>query len=130
MHVTQRIDQYNPARAARATFVDRVSHNKVLNIIEGRRAIKRGGGRPPEPLDDEHAVALEFGSTSADLDRQLDIGEAIARLPEDLRIVALQLGLEGPAEAARSLGLTPGQMRSRMAAIAAHLRDAGLGEKF
>ena len=43
MHVSIRMAQHDPSRAARSTFVDRIVRNKIVNILEHRMAKKRGG---------------------------------------------------------------------------------------
>lgn len=131
MHVWMRAARHDPGRAARSTFVDRITSNKIANIIEGRLAIKRGGGRTLQPLEDEsEGVLLDVDHDASELDRQIDVREALGGLPPELRVVAERLTVESPAEAARSLNLTRQQMRTRMAAIEKRLRAGGFDEDF
>jgi len=127
MHVSTRMARHDPARGARSTFVDRIVRNKIANILEHRIAAKRGGRKRPLSLDAVPEGLLLDGHTDADVvDLGLDVRNAVASLPPDLRQVAIRLEKNSPSEVARMLGLTRGQMRQRMEAIRHHMEGAGL----
>lgn len=124
-HLIERMPQFDPSRATVNTFIDRVVKNKLLNVIEARGAQKREGQRRNRPLDDVSPEALlEYGRTTADVDLALDVRDLLKGMPPELRVFADRLMLETPVEAARTLGLTRAQMRSRMEAVRAHMEAA------
>lgn len=130
MHVSIRIARHDPSRAARSTFVDRIVRNKIANILENRMALKRGGRKRQLALDAvPEGVLLDGDTDAAAVDLGMDVRNAVAGLPPDLRRVATELEGNSPSEAARNLGLTRGQMRQRMDAIRRHMEEAGLAKQ-
>lgn len=130
MHVSTRMARHDPARGARSTFVDRIVRNKIANILENRMALKRGGRKRQLALDAvPEGVLLDGDTDAAAVDLGMDVRNAVAGLPPDLRRVATELEGNSPSEAARNLGLTRGQMRQRMDAIRRHMEEAGLAKQ-
>lgn len=127
MHVSIRIAQHDPSRAARGTFVDRIVRNKIVNILEHRMAKKRGGRTRPAALDDVPEGLLLDGHVDPEsLDLGLDVRNALAGLSPELQRIAALLTTNSPSEVARTLGLTRGQFRQRQEAIKTYLMGEGL----
>ena len=126
MHVSTRMAKYDPSRGARSTFVDRIVQNKIASIIAHRTAQKRDARRE-RPLDPEkEAPQMGFAGERSRMERRLDVVEAIARLPADLRGIARRLMLDPKADVGRALNLTPQQMKTAAARIAQYFRDFGI----
>lgn len=113
--------------ASQKTVLDRAMRNRISHMIDAQVAKKRDrrrdtdiDGAPPSALmDGEHEVDVLIG--------RLDLSAAISSMPPELRQIALALQESTPAEVARELKLTRGQLRHRMEQIEQHLRAHGLG---
>jgi RNA polymerase sigma-70 factor (ECF subfamily) len=89
-----------------------ILHNQFVNSV--RRSVREGvtvslnidGGKPGREIEpsQEHALTLR------------DLDQALAKLPEDQRVVVLLVGLEGLAydKVAEILGVPVGTVRSRL----------------
>lgn len=120
-HVSMQMSRFDPSRGTRRTYVNRISQNKILNILEQRRARKRGSGKSIMAIDEETEEMVPDPHGDGDsVDMTLDVATAIASLPPDLRHLATCLMTESPAEAGRTLGLTRGQVRHRIGLIGQH----------
>jgi len=118
LHVSIRMAQHDPSRGARSTFVDRVVVHKIANILEHRHAQKRGMGRQPVPLDElPEDMPLDDHVDQDAIDRRIDVQMKLSSLPPDLLAIATRLMIHSPAEVARQLGLTRGQIRQRQGEI-------------
>lgn len=118
-HVASR--HYDPTRAKAVTFFEQVLTRKVVSLIRHQRAHKRRRGRVHHGGGDAHLSIAP--ACTADL--SLDLRELLRHLPHGLQTLALSLTDQSLAEASRSLGLTRQQARTRSAALADHLRQAG-----
>jgi hypothetical protein len=124
MHVVAGMRRHDPARASTRTFADRIITTKIASIIQHATAQKRDRRRVQaidevsEPSRPTHQAAV---------DARLDVIQAVASLPDDLRSVATLL-MEHGSEAAviRAGRMTREMVRGRRRRIAAHLRGRGL----
>jgi RNA polymerase sigma factor (sigma-70 family) len=126
MHVFQQTHRHEPGRGSREKFVSKVAKNKLLNLIEKHTAKKRDRRRDV-PADDVGEGALLDGGIAPDrIDLVIDVREAIARLPEDLRQVAVLRQQHSEKELEGLLNLTRAQVRGRLQRLERLLREAGL----
>lgn len=117
--------KYIAARGARATFYEAVLARRVASFLSARSAQKRDLRRA-RPLDGVPAEQFR-GTAGPRSDVALDVRDALATLPEDLRAFA-QLSAElSEAEVIRASGLSRQQIRGRRRRIAHHLQRRGLG---
>lgn len=122
LHVFVRMAKFDPSRASRATFVDRICTNKLANLIEHQTAQRRNPGRCVGSLDGALEEMVADGRDDQ-TDARLDLADAIAGLPPELQRVAICLMAHKPAEAERVLGLTREQLRHRRRLIKKHLAE-------
>jgi RNA polymerase sigma-70 factor (ECF subfamily) len=117
--VARAIDRFD-GRAAFTTWLYRVATNAALDELRRR-------GRRPAPAESlaEAASGSEDGPEAAG--ERIDIDAALARIPEEFRVVVVLRDLADLeyAQIAEVLGLPPGTVRSRIArgrvALAAEL---------
>ena len=109
-----------------STWLYRIAVNACKNRMESR-AWKEGRAKA-----DLEAADLEGGSRSPSPAQELEskgrralIEEAIARLPEDQRVLVILRDVEGRPyeEIAESLGLNPGTLKSRLNRARAQLQE-------
>ncbi len=101
LHVFERVPRFDPARGTWPAFVQCLVERFGHNWARARRAAKRDAGTL-EPLPGD---VPERGS-NAEPGAGLDLAEALARLPEELRAVAELLTTETIAGAARAQGVS------------------------
>ncbi|MCC7409535.1 MAG: hypothetical protein IT442_15835 [Phycisphaeraceae bacterium] len=126
LHVVQQMRQYRPGRGTRAQFVNRITKNKLLNIIERRTAQKRDGRRDVAIEKVVPDVLPGDGTTHGGGDLEIDVRAVLERLPQELRQVAILLQEHKGQEIGRLLGLSRGQVRWRIQLIGQALSAAGL----
>jgi DNA-directed RNA polymerase specialized sigma24 family protein len=140
-------DAFDPDVGCWYGFVAVVLDRHGRNLLRDRRAalarrphtgslqatVTAEDGVPAElaqALGQEALAARHGGQTrdfTDDVARSLDVGEALALLPDDLRPVAAALAEAGSvAGAARALGVPRGTLRHRLAPLRDHLRRHGL----
>jgi RNA polymerase sigma factor (sigma-70 family) len=129
-HVIDKLRRHDPRRASSPTFVDRILEAKAVDLLRyvlaGKRDPRREG---PLDLDspDRDLESLRDRSWNAErLDLGLDVWEALADLPEDVREVAGLLMIYSQSEVARMTRLSREQVRRMERRIARHLRRRGL----
>lgn len=126
MHVIQQSHHYRPEVGKREAFIETVTKNKILHLIECRTARKRDNRRDV-PLETIGECCLLDGDASQErIDLQIDVRNAIVRMPDDLRQFALLRQQYAEREIEKILGLTRGQVRSRVQRLERFLFDAGL----
>lgn len=124
-HVFQQSYRYEPARGSREKFISAVAKHKILHLIEKRTAKKRDRRRDVSADDLGEAALLDGKNTTDQIDRVIDMRDAIACLPEELRQVALLRSEHSEREIEGLLGLTRGQVRGRLQRLEHILREAG-----
>ena len=106
LHILEQLEQFDPARGTWPAFVQRLVERFGKNLIRSLRAQKRTSGLlAPLP---------EAGPADAPVPEGLDLTEALARLPEDLRAVAELLVTRTVAGAARALGVSRSTVHARV----------------
>lgn len=136
-HVLERKPAYDPRKADWERFVSAVVTASAANCLRDRHAAKRDPRRlrplptTPEPDQPESVRAKEKLSEQAhdarlgryrpsdqeQLELQLDVREALARLPQDLRRIAERLQYISPAALVRELGMPPTTLYTFIARI-------------
>ncbi len=127
MHVFQQTYRHRPDRGSREQFVSTIAKNKLLNMIEHRTAQKRDNRRDVRADDTDERALLNKSGSPERIDLSLDLRDALARMPPELREIALRLPDETAAEIARALNLTRAKVRTRIQQIRRFLEDAGFG---
>jgi RNA polymerase sigma-70 factor (ECF subfamily) len=148
LHLLKRMQMYDPRKAEWETFVSAVLTTWGANCLRDRYAAKRDPRRlhslptttetgqnesgPAEVMLSEQAHDARLGrhrrSAQGQVELQLDVQEALGRLPEDLRSIAECLKHNLPAEVARELGLPRTTLYELIARICRRFQRMGLGK--
>jgi RNA polymerase sigma factor (sigma-70 family) len=140
-----RLQAFDPRRGQLPGFAHRLLDRIAANLLRERRAQKRDdrgsrslqAGAPTAEGPAELAQTLGDDALGARTRRHppgdqekaamaVDVNEAIARLPAELRPVAEQLKERSPTEAARALGMPRTTLYSRLREIRERFEEAGL----
>ncbi len=103
--------------------MDRIVQNKIASIIAHRTAQKRDVRRERSLDPENETPQMGFAGDRGRMERRLDVTEAIAKLPADLRDIARRLMVDPKADVGRAMNLTPQQMKTAAARIAQYFRD-------
>ena len=125
--IWRRADSFDPERASAATWIFTIARNRRIDLI---RKTGRPAPDPDDPLfNPDPEPATETVVSAADRDRA--VREAVMSLDDGQREVLTLLYFGGltQQEAAETLGLPLGTVKSRMRLAAQKLRHA-LGEDF
>lgn len=112
------LQRYDPSRAGLATFVERITENRLASWMRRRR------GPAVEPLDD-HQPATSDGIPAVQF--RVDFQRILASLTEVDRAVAQLLLDHGPTEVSRMLGIARSTVYARRARLRRAFREAGYG---
>lgn len=124
LHAHVAAPKYDAARGARTTFYETVLARRLATLLASRSAQKRDHRRA-RPLD--RVPEQEFArEPSCPADLVVDVRDALATLPHDLRPVADLFTELTEAEVIRASGLSRQQVRGRRQRSAQHLRRRGL----
>lgn len=116
--------KYDAARGARTTFYEAVLARRLASLLASRSAQKRDHRRA-RPLG--CVPEQEFGrEASRPADIVMDVREAVAELPDDLRPLASLLMQHRASDVVRRTGLSRQVVRGRCRRIAQHLQQRGL----
>lgn len=126
LHVIQQSHRYRPELGKREAFIETVVKHKILHLIESRTASKRDNRRDVHIETVGEFCLLDSDASQERINLQIDVRDAIARMPEELRQFALLRQKHTEREIERKLGLTRGQVRSRVQRLERFLTDAGL----
>ena len=130
LHIIEKLRRHDPKRAAVGTFVDRLLDSKAVDLLRYVLARKRNRRReePPDAdVPDRDLEELRDKAWSLErVELAMDVWEALADLPEELREVAALLMVYGQADVARMTRLSREQVRRMERRIARHLRQRGL----
>jgi len=135
LHVVRHKEEFDPSRSREHTFVTRIVDRKIISILRQRFALRRDYRRNValgERNDDQEdgrlqAVAERRARADQHGDLAIDLANTLKRLDSHKQHLCELLMRESIAEAARRLGLTRAQLRTRIAHIRELLTDAGLG---
>ena len=138
----QHLPRFNPKRAKRRTFINRIVDHAVVTLIRRQQAAmrdhRRNGGslnedvKAPDGRVTKRADTLNAEMNRAgrsDLDGRLlvlDVHAVVAVLPEDLRDLAARLQTQSMAQAAREMGVARSVVYERVAELRRILERAGL----
>ncbi len=129
-----RIQAYDPERASRKTFVDRILNHKCANIIEEAKAQKRGGGVKELSLEswlenrdgeDDELLDHTYDRTDA-LHFTIDLNHVMRDLPEPLASLLVQLGIYSVSEIARRSGTPRSTLYGSINELRGRLREQGI----
>ncbi|MCE9635613.1 MAG: RNA polymerase subunit sigma-24 [Planctomycetes bacterium] len=147
LDLLRRLPKFDPARATLPTFVARVVSHGTATLVGARCAAHRDGWLNAPSLNDD--VADEDGACAEvwqtldhqeqgrrvgvaerdafeRLDLGLDLVEALAALPPDLRVLCARLAGDSITDVARDTGTPRATLYGRIAEIRRRLADAGL----
>jgi len=127
------LQRFNPAKAKRETFINRVLDRFVLYVMRQRCTQKRRSCDSPKGFDD---VSDGYQPCSNDpghghrdeqgyRELRLDVPEVIALLPDDLQRVCLVLQRKSGRAAAKELGIGKSTLYRAIADIRKHFADHG-----
>ncbi len=136
LHLLQHLDEFDPGRAQRTTFVSRCIEHRLTDLIRHRHRARRDSSKAcrfgaTSAGDADVIDANSIDDTTADRERQrtdlrLDLSAVIASLsPMQTRICAL-LPTHAPFAIARELGLSKRAVYSAVAALRETFIAAGL----
>ncbi len=123
LRVWQRIDQYDAARGAFATWLSGIARNMAIDRL---RQTARRVTAPYDLLSDDGRPAFEFLQDWADRDRAQSLRAMVEKLPTDqVQVIALSYyGGMTQSEIAAHLGIPLGTVKTRMRSALQKLRDA------
>lgn len=144
--LVHRLPSFDPTKAHWKSFVTVVVERSAATIIRDARAEKRGrhsvrslqerinvGGHETIDLSaaiSERALFTRRGLAPRSAEEcrqlQLDVNQAVASLPEPLRLLAERLKTQSIAAIARELGIPRTTLNSRMRQIRRRFEEAGL----
>jgi len=140
----QHLPWFNPKRAKRKTFINRVVDHAVVAIIRRQEAAmrdhRRNGGSLSEDVETtdgrvaERAAILNAEMNRAgrsDLDGRLlvlDVHAVVAVLPGDLRDLAVRLQTKSITQAAREMGVARSVVYEQVAELREIFERAGVRE--
>ena len=148
LDLLQRMKHFNPAKAKKSTFMSRVVEHRISTMLEFRFAACRDWRKCTDSLNDpigcgdgefsekiENVTSPEeFGCDPAAtnfnerLGFDMDLRRALAKLPEDLRLLCLRLRGQTVADAARELGIPRTTLYSKIHQIKEAFQEARLRE--
>lgn len=148
--VLRRIRKFDPERGRFEATVRRIVENAVADILAARKAAcrdyRRRGPSLNEMVRDENGKRVERSETfdseehlrrtgrrsarkaNERRDLKLDLDDAMADLPPELRRLCERLRNESPTEIAREMGIPRGTLYEHMRKIREHFERRGLGE--
>lgn len=128
VHILKQLRNFDPRRGNQATFIRRIVDSKVASMIRHRTAMRRDVRRATsiEKLVDRPIADSLPALWHAPPDLAIDMSPVNESLDSDARQLCSMLSRGSIAEAARCLGLTRAEARTRVARLRKLLTDAGL----
>ncbi|MCB2141488.1 sigma-70 family RNA polymerase sigma factor [bacterium] len=133
-----RLENYDPKKSKRSTFMTRVVEHRIATLLEERHAACRDWRLCRESLDDPEWSECEEGSSRLDsqpdpsvptgdeLALGMDLRKALESLPQDLRELWDLLLDSNMYRVARETGIPRATLYYRLDRLRAALREAGL----
>jgi len=125
-HIWKQSPRHDPAQGPRERFIKKITKNKMLNLIEARKAKKRDGRRNVLLDDAIEGAVLDGRNDPAKIDTQIAVRAVIAQLTPELRQVALLRQEHSERDLEKLLNLTRAQVRTRIHQLANIFRNSGL----
>lgn len=146
LDLLRRLEDFDPARASRNTFIARVVENCAATLIEAAKAKKRGAQFQYDSLDaplgdDEHGqftlgdvISDDAGlwaahgrrwDEAADLRR--DLSRVLDRLPHRLSSLCARLAVDTVTEVSRDTGMPRPTIYDCLAEVREELLNVGIG---
>lgn len=124
LHLLKRADAFDRGKAHEHVFAAVAIDRYLLNLLRQRQAAKRHPERQ-RPLDEPSQVP---GATTEPLatERELDIEDALASLPDDLRDLAEQLMSHTKADIARAQDVPRTTLYWKIGKLRRHFEERGL----
>jgi RNA polymerase sigma-70 factor (ECF subfamily) len=120
VHVVVGMRRYDAKRARPRTFAARIVNSKLKTAIKHRHAEKRDRRRV-SPRNPEELDLPDARHDRELLDDQIDVREALDRLPPELRAIATLFETLTEAEVTRRTGMSRQTVRGMRQRIARHL---------
>ncbi len=121
VQVWRKASSYDPAKAAPSTWIFAIARNRRIDLI------RRSARRQPDPDDPMFQPDPEpdGGSAVSAMERQTQVREALATLPDNQRTVLFATFFEGlsQVEIAEREGVPLGTVKSRVRLAFARMRD-------
>jgi len=140
----RRLPAFDPTRASRNTFTDRLIENRAASLIKAARARKRGPDIKHESLQavvsDETGGRLELGDTipaenglwaagdrgwDEAIELRHDLARAIRRLPPRLASLCARLATDTVTEVSRDTGMSRPSVYDAIARVRKAMTDGG-----
>ena len=149
LDLLKRLPKYDPKRAQRNTFINRIINHKVATIIESKKAAKRdyrrSGGSLSEDYEDSEGritprlervdsrscrqrMGWSVEPSIEQMDLKIDLDQVVAGLPPELRELCERLKFQTVAEIFQETGAPRSTIYDRMKRIRAVFEDRGLKE--
>ena len=146
LDLLRRLDDFDPGRASRNTFIARVVENAAATLVEAARAEKRGSQFQHDSLDaplgdddqgsyslsditpDDAGLWSAYGlrwNDAADLRR--DLSRVLDRLPHRLSSLCARLSVGTVTEVSRDTGMPRPTIYDSLAEVRRELLAAGFG---
>lgn len=134
LDVFGRSHAYDREKSGWRTFVDRILHHKIADLIEEAKAQKRGGGIPPLSLDaifesDEGGhdeLPDPVGHSVCGMHLVIDLKRLAQSLPQPLAELMFRLGEHNPSEISRMTGVPRATLYGSIYALRGTLSEHGL----
>lgn len=138
----QHLPRFNPKRANRKTFINRIVEHAVVTLVRRQQAAMRDHRRNGCSLNEDlktpdGRVTKRADTLNAEMNRAgrsdmdgrllvLDVHVVVAVLPQDLRDLAVRLQTQSMAQAAREMGKARSVVYERVAELRRIFERAGL----
>jgi RNA polymerase sigma factor (sigma-70 family) len=124
MRVCQCTHRFNPIRGKRAAFVSVIAKHRILQLIERQEARKRGYRRTVQPAPWDQDWLTDRRTTPQRVDLAIDVRDAMARMPAEVRHVAdLRMERHTVRAIGEQLGLPRDQVRGRLRHVAITVKE-------
>ena len=142
----RRLDDFDPGRASRNTFIARIVEHAAATLIEAARAEKRGCQFQLDsldaPLGDDDQGALTLGDIIPDdaglwsahglrwneaAELRLDLSRVLDRIPHRLSSLCARLSIGTVTEVSRETGMPRPTIYDALAEVREELLNAGIG---
>lgn len=129
-HLCRRVKSFDPSRGSILGFATCIFDRHARSLARERRAAKRSSGREGPAIHHLEDLGVPDEGLLVDgwraRDRERDVAALLARLPDELRTLALELAFGTPNSASTNLGASRRRVARSMVDLRAAFEDAGL----